>query len=344
MTEPVILAGGIQTDSGTFYLLVERDDAEDDEAVVCAGRREGTAIPLRELTDLEEIQSMVALSAPWTDRAEAAALTAEGEVVFLNPAEAQTEIIPGAGYRNEGARSVGRMTGFAQVGDRLVAMGYGGQVYIRRQGGGWTDASVPPGGGPSGPKPAFYDVVAGPGGRTLVFGGSDLSNLEKTGDIAAANAAGDAMRLADLILAGTRPDLMSVRLYDGTWTAADLGGEEGAVAAILPESAGSYLIFAGTGTVFRTSDFAAIEEVFRPDNPNGFDDIKLWQGAPLLLSGNTLAIYRNDALEPFAPPLPAGEDFCLSVWPAGERIAAVFPDHVQLFEDGAWTRLDPVMA
>jgi len=339
MSGDLLLGGGILCPQGGAYLLVVPAEAEDDEVVVCSARRDGAALRLMALTDLEEIQSIIALSAPWDAIAEACAMTPEGELFFLRPHEAELQTIPGAGYSRDDAKGIGRMTALALVGEDLVATGYSGQVYRYPHGRrGWTDISIPVSSSDA-HKPAFYDIAAGPGG-VLVCGGSELFDMAITPDMEAANDAGDIEALMGLFTESAGEDAMSLRLYDGAWRSADVAGEPGAIVALLRVNTGT-LLFSDTGMIYRSSDIDLIEEVYRPEQPEGFDDIKLWQGRPLLLSGNTLSVLRDGELDPFDPPLPSSEAFCLSVSPVGDRILAVFPDHVQLFEGGAWTRLEP---
>lgn len=339
MRRDLLLGGGILSPQGGIYLLTVPVEAEDDEVVICSARRDSATLRLTALTNLEEIQSIIALRAPWDTVAEACAMTPEGELFFLRPDEAELQTIPGSGYSRDDSKGIGRMTTLAQVGVDLVATGYSGQVYRYSHGRrGWSDISIPVSPSES-HKPVFYDVISGPG-DALVFGGSALFDMAITPDMEAANDAGDIDALMDLFSESEGEDAMSLRLYDGAWRIADTGGEPGAIVALLPVNTGT-LLFSDTGMIYRSSDFDAIEEVYRPAQPEGFDDIKLWQGRPLLLSGNTLSVFREGDLDPFDPPLPSGRTFCLSVSPVGDRILAVFPDHVQLFEAGSWTRLEP---
>ncbi|MBY6089232.1 hypothetical protein [Maritimibacter alkaliphilus] len=338
MSGDLLLGGGILCPQGGTYLLAVPDEAEDDEVVICSGQRDGAVLRLTPLTDLEEIQGIISLNAPWDAIAEACAMTPEGEVFFLRPHAATLQTIPGAGYSRDDAKGIGRLTALAQVGEDLVATGYSGQVYRHPHGArGWTDISIPVAASDA-HKPVFYDLAPGPRGA-LVFGGSELFDMAITPDMEAANEAGDIEALMGLFTENTGEDMMSLRLYDAGWRSADVAGEPGAIVALLRVTEGT-LLFSETGIIYLSSDFDVIEVVYRPEQPEGFDDIKLWQGRPLLLSGNTLSVYRDTDLEPFDPPLPAGEEFCLSVSPAGDRILAVFPSHVQLFEAGAWVRLE----
>lgn len=342
MTYP--LTGGVMTESGSIYLLVERYDAEDDESVIFHGVPEGTSVNLLELTDIEEFQKIIPLTGLWQSRFEAAAMTAEGTLFLLEPQGANVEAIPGAGFHNSGAKGIGRMTSLGQVADLLIAAGYGGQVYVRYHNSGWSDISLPPAASPAEPQSVFWDVQRGPGQGALVFAGSDVSPLADSDEIDAANEAGDADLLADLILAASQPNTTSLRIFDGTWSR-NLFAEEEALAAIIPlgsAPSASWLIFQTNGAIFQTADFAAFELLFQPAEPIGFSDIKLWKEQPLLLSGNHIFILRNGTLQSFEPALPEDETSCLSISPAGDRIAAFYPDHMQVFDGSGWTRLDPI--
>lgn len=336
MTIPAFLNGGVLHESGMFYLLIDRDDVEDDESVFAAGRREGDEIVISELSEVHEIVSMESLAGSWTNRAEVAVMTAEGDLLFSDGTKADIEIIPGAGYNSLESKGVGRMTALRQVGDALYAMGFGGQVYRCLPDGLWESIGPKTGN----PSSVFFTIAKGPS-HGLIFGGSNIWNFESSKEIDTANEAGDADALAELILAAVRPNMMTIHTYDGQWS--DLGIEfQGSAVTILPKNDVMWYLFSDSGVVWETPDFLAFNEIWAPERPAGFTDIKYWKGFPLLLSGNDLYLLRDGDFESFAEPLPVVDDICLSIWTAEERIAAVFRSFVMLYENGNWSRLMPV--
>lgn len=340
MTEKTVLQGGVLAENGRLYVLFVPEEAEDDEAIVSVGRRDGTALLLRELSDLEEFESIIPLSGAWTSKADAACLTSEGDVLYLNADVARAEFIPGAGYSQKGAKGVGRMIALCQVGDRLVATGFGGQVYVRDVDSGWSDISVPPSAMTAAAKPVYFDVVANSRDGSLVFGGSLITEYVETDEINAADEAGDAELLARLMLEAVKPDMAIVAAYDGTWHEPSFEEEE-LVSAILPLPEGSWLVFVASGTIFETADFRDYQEVFRPQSPEAFDDIKMVDGQPLLLLRDALFRLVDGELVPFEPALPSKRKGCLSVSPAVSGLAAFYSDCIEVLEGGEWTTLTP---
>ena len=75
---------------------------------------------------------------PDRDRTIFVSLTDEGEVGFIGRQEGFYERIPGAGMRAPGATRHGLMARVRQIGTRLYACGFGGQVYRRDAPGAWV--------------------------------------------------------------------------------------------------------------------------------------------------------------------------------------------------------------
>lgn len=343
MTDKAPLVGGVLHDSGTFYLLVETDDADDDESVVAVGHAEGDRIVLNELTGLEEIASMICLSADWAVLGQAACLTAEGLVYFLTPSGAQPEIVPGSGYSRDDSRGLGRMTTLGEASGWLFAMGFGGQVYRRRVDSGWEDIGVRPLSDMPPSPPSLLTVAPGPAPESFVFGGLNVSEYEDTDEIEAADEEDDSDRLAELILAAVGDDTLTIRMFNGTWTENEFD-VEGIAAPILVEGASSWLIFVSTGTIWRTSEFRSFEEVFATEQPqDGWGDVKQWNGRPLVLNDDSLFVLQGNTLVDFPDPLPTQDTSCLSVSPSAAGLAAVHRNVVQLYDGTSWSLLTPVL-
>jgi len=336
---PASLRGGVLATSGTFYLLCDHEDAEDDELVVVWGRRDGNRIPLTGLTDLEEIVSLIPLSGVWPGSAEAAAMTAEGTVFFLTPAAATPDPIPGAGYNRAGALDLGRMTTLVQAGDYLFAFGFGGQVYRRTPTENWQNLNVSSEASEPGYDPCFYAVVLGK--NEFCFGGIDISRDETTPEMEAANNAGDADLLADLLLADVRPDRTALRIYDGRWRTLDFD-YSGAVIEILPAPGRTWYVFSSTGVVWRTPDFLAFDEVVALPGRRYFFDVKARDNDVLLLLGSGLNLLEGGEIVPFDPPLPSIESAYVSISPTVGAIAAMFDGGVMFFDGSRWARLYPI--
>lgn len=343
MSNNVPLVGGLLHDSGTFYLMVETDDADENESVVAAGRAEGRQIILNELTNTENFVSMIGLSADWAELGQAACLTAEGLLYFLTPSGAQPEIVPGSGYSRDDSHGLGHMTTLGEASGWLFATGFGGQVYRRRVDSGWENISVPPSSDKPPRPPSLLAVAPGPVPNSFVFGGLNVSEYEDTDEIEAADEEDDADRLADLILAAVGDDTLTIRMFNGTWIENEFD-VEGIAAPILVEGASTWLIFVSTGTIWRTSDFRSFEEVFATEQPqDGWGDVKQWNGQPLVLNEDALHLLDGAELVDFPDPFPALETPCLSISPSAAGLAAIHRTAVQLYDGRSWSRLTPVL-
>lgn len=343
MVDSVTIIGGVLHHSGTYYLLVETDDADDDEAVVAVGRSDGSRIALKALTGLEEIVSIIVLEGEWAARAEAACLTAEGVVYFLSPAGAQSEIIPGSGYEREDALDLGRMTTLREQDGWLFAMGFGGQVYRRRVESSWENISIPERGDNPPSPPSLYAVADGPRGGSFVFGGVNVGEYVETDDIEAASDAGDADRLADLILDAIGVDKPTIRIYDGGWSEVEFDGT-GTIGPILRESRSSWILFVSTGLILRTSEFQSFEDVYADDPGVGWGDVKVWRQMVLVVGQGGTIFVLNDGLVEFPTQPPASpSSSLLSLSPSDALLAAMYPDAVMLFDGESWARLVPTM-
>lgn len=340
MTGPALLRGGVLATAGTYYLLCDHVDAEDDEVIVASGRRDRDRIELRELTDLEEIVALIPLLGAWSGVAEAAAMTADGLVLLLTPGAATPDPVPGAGFERPEALGLGRMTALAQVGDHLFALGYGGQAYRRTPASGWQNLNIPPEVIDAGYDPCLYAVAGGLPNGALSFGGLDIGQVDTTPEMDAANDADDGDLLADLLLAEDRPNRGALRIYDGRWRRTELDTPS-AIIEILPAPGGSWYVV-GAAVIWLTRDFLAFEEVAALPARTAFQDVKAQGEKVLLLVGNELDVLDSGGMVSFDPPLPPIDGPYLGIAPAGRLVAAIFKEGVMLSDGGAWERLYPV--
>jgi hypothetical protein len=328
------LSGGVFTETGRFYLLIAEGNPDDDLSRLARGRREGNTILLEPLSARQEFVSIDALSSAWRSLGEVAALTAEGALVFAGADGSNQEIVTGSGYSRKDSRRLGRMTTIRECGDYLYAMGFGGQVYRRVVGGAWEaigpeDSEAKP--------PSYYTVAPARTASEFVFGGAGISEYSETDEIRAAEEAGDASRLADLILDSIDADALIVSLYSGAWDHVDVAGT-GAVGPILRITDG-WLIFVSTGLILKTSDFSSFSEVYAPTRPTPFQDVKVWSSRPIILMQRQLLRLDPGGMVPFDPSLPLRETPCLSLWPSAAGLAAVHRDAVLVLRDDRWETL-----
>ncbi|PBB23655.1 hypothetical protein CK227_27090 [Mesorhizobium sp. WSM4308] len=157
----------------------------------------------------------------------------------------------------------------------------------------------------------------------------------------AANNAGDADLLADLLLADVRPDRTTLRIYDGRWRTLDFD-YSGAVIEILPAPGRTWYVFSSTGVVWRTTDFLAFDEVVALPGRRYFFDVKARDNDVLLLLGSGLNLLQGGEIVPFDPPLPSIESAYVSISPTVGAIAAMFESGVMFFDGSRWARLYPI--
>jgi hypothetical protein len=109
---------------------------------------------------------------PDRDRTIFVSLTNEGEVGFIGRHEGFYERIPGAGMRAPGATRHGQMTKIRQIGARLYACGFGGQIYRRDAPGEWAPIDDGIRGPPTFENVLCLEDIDGPDERNIYVAGS----------------------------------------------------------------------------------------------------------------------------------------------------------------------------
>ncbi len=333
--------GGLLTNSDTFYVLVETDECEDDEAIICSGQLEDSQIVLSALTPKAEFVSMKELTGSWRKAHEVAAVTAQGEMHYLNRDAAEFETIPGTGNDQPDSAWLGRLTSVKQVGEHLFALGYGGQVYRRTLPTEWQATHVPR--KSNGPKidACLYDVVLGSDGNHY-FGGTDITKFERTPELIAADEADDEELWLELLLAAPSGDQMSLRRFDGAWH--DLGMPyDGAINVIIETDKRVWTLFSNRGTAWRTEDFLAIEETVVLEDGKKFWDIKEIGEGVYILVGQLLNQLVDDELVAVAPPIPFQDDGYTNVSGNAHTIVGFHADGVTLLRDREWSETIPMI-
>ena len=209
------LYGGVTTADNFLYILFPASTADEDDRMIASGHVEGASVHLEKRAEVPDVVSLTALAGTLETLGQAAVMTGEGKVVFFSEGSLREEQIRGAGYSAEGARKLGRMTVLKQTGNKLLALGYGGQAYLREPDG-WRYLNGPST-LPSRPNAGlcWFSVIEWR--DKLYFAGTENTEPEDTPEMEAADEAGDSDRWADLVLAATVPDLTALWEYDGTW-------------------------------------------------------------------------------------------------------------------------------
>jgi hypothetical protein len=333
----MLTAGVLDRDRQGAFVLYETEECDEDEAILAHAARDANRLVLTRLSDPEEFVGFCPLPQDWAFSA--AAMTAEGEILLSTSAGAERDVILGSGTTREDALARGRMTTLKTLGNRLYALGYGGQIYFRRPGTPWSDISIPPAAGASRSDVCLY-AVAGLGDEdAIVAAGTRISDIGDRPDIDAAFDAGDGELFADLILKATRPDLMTIeRLRGGTWSDTEFD-YQGIVAEILPDPEAGWLVFGGNGVLWHTSDFAAFDERVVLDRKRRFFDMKLSSGEVLIMVNQTLLRLEGDSLVPFDPALPPLDTGYANVTAVSGQLAAVHAGGIMILESGRWRNL-----
>lgn len=336
----ISLTGGVLSETGTYYLLMASGDADEGESVIVAGIATEGKVPVAPVTQPAEWVSIIALPEAWADLGEAAAITAEGEVRFLLRDIAVTEIIEGAGYSGKGALGLGRMIALRECSGTLFALGFGGQVYRRHVDSPWEALGPVTAVGAN--RPAFNSVASGPRVGSFVFGGVNISEFNTNDAIKAADSAGDAMLLADLILDSLGDDTPALRLFEADWST-ELFDGDGILGPIFKMPSSSWSLFTSSGTILSSSDLVFFEEVYAPPRPRPWDDAKIWNNQLIVLAGNEIQILSGDSLESFPVQLPETKGQSLSLSPVSQGLAVIQSDAVVYFNRSTWEKLVPTL-
>ncbi|GAA0293448.1 hypothetical protein [Rhodovulum strictum] len=309
--------------------VATRGSEEDEEFGLHVGRRVDGRMRFAQRAEVDDLVALSASPPAWQGACDFVALSGEGEVTLVG-AETRTEQIAGAGYTAPGAAGYGRMSSLVAREDHLFALGYGGQAYLKETAGGpWRFLSL------DFPRAAndttvFYSAMrTGSGG--YLFGGEFAPRPVFSDALLAANAAGDATRVAELLIRGRRTGHGVLWALDGAvWRPLDLPtGEQvffldrlGERVLVVCVRAASLLDPAGEEIVA-----APIE----PDAP--VKGLLRMRGGVQALTGGVLV--PMDGTEPapgWAEPLPAPDEvFCA----AGSASAAyAFEDARILVNEG----------
>ncbi|MEP2028062.1 MAG: hypothetical protein ABJI96_05060 [Paracoccaceae bacterium] len=335
-----MITAGVIDRHGEFFVLFEDDNCIDDECILGHARRVQERLVITPLLEPEEVVSILALPKDWGFDHSVALLGADGEFTLANSISSQKTIIAGAGYTDDTALRLGRMTTLKLLGSTIYAMGYGGQVYYRTSKSDWSSILV--GGEDAETKsPAcLYAVAKEYGEKVMYFGGTNIQNFLRTEEMAAAGKARDGVALARLILKSKRKNLMTILKYDDGWS--DVGFDfHGLVSEFLRAPQGGWYIFASRGLLWHTNDFQAFEEVMALDDKQAFFDMKAVGEEILIMIGQRLHRLVDHSLVEFSPQLPVLEAGYTNLTSFGKQVAAIHPDGVMVLEDENWVRLHP---
>ncbi|RWP00946.1 MAG: hypothetical protein EOQ98_08010 [Mesorhizobium sp.] len=336
------LNGGILTESGVYFVLCETSDCDEDEAIISAGRPDGSTLNLRPLTSAKEFVSLIPLAVDWGGPHKAAAITAQGEFFLLGEDSSESQLIPGSGFGRRDSENLGRMTALKQVGAELFALGYGGQVYRRTAAARWSPNHVDARTIAPGVKPCLYDVVKGPGGN-FYFGGIDLAKFERTQEIIDADKNKDLKRWAELLRTKRATDRMGLRYYDGSWHQIDIE-YQGAITVMIETEARAWTLFSNYGVAWRTKDFQSFDEVVALGGGRKFWDVKQIAGQTFVMVGQQLNEMRAGELVAFDPPLPPRRDGYTNFTGNSAQLAAFHEKGIVENRGEDWTRLRVTLA
>ncbi|MFD1981305.1 hypothetical protein ACFSOZ_01105 [Mesorhizobium newzealandense] len=315
-----------------LYILFKATAGEEDDRLVASGRVADGSVVLRRREEVADLISFTALQPPF--EAQAAGLTGEGEVVYFSESVSQREQIPGAGFASGSAMKFGRMTKIVQIGNRLLALGYGGQVYMRTPSEGWRFLAGPRGSDDGSTNLVYFCAVEHKG--RLYFGGTETKRFRSTAEIDAASQAGDGRRLARAILAAKVPDKAVILAYDGSWSQADFD-HPGTVVEML-EAGRSIEIFTTNGRIVSTPDFQEFSDVFAFSKKKTFWDIKRTEHGILVYFDGTLFRWTGE-MEPFEPSLPSVDENFINVSSYAGLLGAFAPRQIYKLDGDDWSEV-----
>lgn len=318
------------TADGAFFVLLPHGPADEDASVIAWGRATDAQLTGEALTEPLDVRSLIATSGAWTEHADAIALGADGEVLLMKGERVVVEHVRGSESKKESRTFLGHMTRLQQVGDALFAVGYGGQVYVRKPDDAWRPVST------SAPRLphygiCFYGVV--PSSRGLVCFGTHVGeNAADEEQLDALADAGDFDRYAELMLEGNRPNTMALWRCedDGAWR--QLQAPQGTSVFSSWSGADGHLLFVDTGEVLRTRDFETFEAHL--SLASAADDVDGTAEQLVLLIGDTVFEYARGALSKVGPPFPAGAQL-LSVSVVDDAMAVFSDERLWVCRRGA---------
>jgi hypothetical protein len=286
--------------------IAVRDDPEDGEFRLLTGRPAGVRLPLEIAGEMEDLIALVAAPPTWQANVQFVAMSGDGEIALIGPGW-RGERIPGAGYHGPESFGIGRMSSLSVRDDHLFALGYGGQVYLKEgPDANWRylAADFPRSDHDS---TVFYSALRSNSG--YFFGGELSARTKFSDDLLNANAAGDAMRVFDLLVKEGRPN------YGVLWHL----GREGWRQIELPTNEQVFFLEPfnhGTLIVAVQATFLLIGEDQLVDAPVAFDApvrglMRLGGGLCALSGGMVLALPGTEIAVGYEGPVPDPDEvFC----------------------------------
>ncbi|MEL7151387.1 MAG: hypothetical protein AAGK71_11655, partial [Pseudomonadota bacterium] len=327
--------------SGTFFLLLETEDAERDECLFAVGKRDGHKVHVTEIGDLDEFVSMAVFPAAGFEGALACTMSADGTLLFSDGKRAWSELVVPESFNADGTRNRRRMRTINFVDGALVATGFHGQVYRRHAEQPWEEISFTH---PDlvGGHAVFYHAITSSEGN-LACAGIFAHSRELSDELKAASAAKDAKLFRAIKRAQKKSDHILVAEFRQEWTIlyTDLPG---VASWFRRRPNGGYYLVSASGIVWQTEDFLDLELLSQPETPQGFDDIELWHGEPVFFQNEKLLSLGEEGLETFEPPLPDDALPGLSLWSTENALLFAQKDALWILDSDAWVRLDLVRA
>jgi hypothetical protein len=262
-----------------------------------------------------------------------AGLTVDGEVIFLD--DGDRERIDGAGF-GDGSKKLGHMSDLLEVGDQLVALGYGGQAY-RRMPRGWRPfADGFPRPEVEGDTIRFAAAAYQASRERWIFGGEVVTGTFSAfgSGLFGAGMPSDATAIANALRAQARKDFGTLWTLTGeAWqnlalpTAAAIDEAicaDGEVVYLRARDEVIYTLIDGTLTAIARCKTAAFGA---------------HQGKILVADEDAVHVLTPKGVEPFAPPLPKSAGFMQVLSSAGDALYVIRSESVMRLADGTWREI-----
>lgn len=269
------------------------------------------------------------------------AMSGSGDVIEISDVLTQ-ERIQGAGYSDPDSNNLGRMTRLQVFDNKNLALGFGGQAYLRVGSRIWAPFATPF------PKPVAttdtYKLIAADvvsDINAVAFAGCLVTGLEESEAIEAANFANDADLLVELMLQEVRPDSGVVLLFrHGSWSEVNVPFS-GLVDGLVSDQSGSTFLWVRDGQIYGTRNFADLVEVANEDGVTGFSSLNTFDGKAVAATETNILWLDLTGTTIFSPAPPNSNGNVVDLSGEGRRLFLFRSASILCFSDGMWVEIVP---
>ncbi len=326
---------------GNFCLILESLGATADSPSVVLEYLQARPQPWRRYqTDLDLV-AVARLPDDGSGGAAFIAMSGSGDVIEITETLTR-ERIAGAGFSDPDSSNLGRMTRLQVVEDKIMALGFGGQAYLRKGAGVWAPVAA------QFPRPGVVsdtykflaaDVVQDLG--AMAFAGNVVTGIGENAAIDAANDADDADLLVELMLQETRPDSGAILiLKGGSWSEIEVPFS-GEVDGLVADSSGAVFVWVRDGQIYSTRDFTELSEIAVEDTATGFSALDTYNGKALAATEVTLVWLDQAGTTAFDPAPPVSNGNVVDLAGDGSDLFMFRSASILRLRLGVWQEITP---